>query len=517
MSHDPSPISYENVPYHGIALSSTHPNTLASLATLFDLRPAPVERCRLLELGCATGVNLLGMAAGLPTSRFVGVDRSPHQIALAQQRAAALGLTNVSFHALDILDIDETLGEFDYIVAYGVFSWVPRDVQERIFAIYRRHLAPNGVALVSYNTYPGWHMRGMVREMMLYHSQHFADARARIDQARGLLSFLTMATEKFGAQYPDVALYSQILAQEQESLNSRPDYYLAHEHLEGVNDPIYFSAFVERAAAHQLQYLADVRFAQMLPSTLPPTIAAVIDDIAPNAIAVEQYMDFLFNRAFRQSLLVHDTVELQRALRPETMDRFLISSELQRVTDGPADGLARFRLPQRQTTISVRSPLSIAALDHLAAIWPRPIPFAELVAAAQRVAPPGDESADPVQVLRELLVRCYMIETVELGLHAPAFAVAAGERPLASPLARLLAGEEGNIPTLRHDTIQLPPVARLLLPLLDGTRDRAALLAALAEMVETGVLAQDESGPQDMARLLETTLGHLAHVSLLLA
>ena len=31
------------------------------------------------------------------------------------------------------------------------------------------------MAYVSYNTYPGWHIRGMIRDMMCYHTRQFSD------------------------------------------------------------------------------------------------------------------------------------------------------------------------------------------------------------------------------------------------------------------------------------------------------------------------------------------------------
>jgi chemotaxis methyl-accepting protein methylase len=86
----------------------------------------------------------------------------------AQTSIAALGLRNLRIEHASIVDIDDTWGEFDYIICHGVFSWVERTVQEKILAIASRNLSANGIVYVSYNTYPGWHMREMVRDMMRY-------------------------------------------------------------------------------------------------------------------------------------------------------------------------------------------------------------------------------------------------------------------------------------------------------------------------------------------------------------
>src|SRR5262249_13699905 len=154
--------------------AQTHPDRLATVATLFGMRPAAVDCCRVLELGCAAGGNLIPMAQALPGSSFLGIDLSARQVAEGAKVVAALGLTNVALRRQRILDVDESWGTFDYILCHGVSSWVPAPVQDRILHICSANLAPAGVAYVSYNTYPGWHLSGMIRDMMCYHARRYA-------------------------------------------------------------------------------------------------------------------------------------------------------------------------------------------------------------------------------------------------------------------------------------------------------------------------------------------------------
>ena len=137
------------------------------------------------------GANLMPMAQDLPDCEFVGIDLSLKQIEEGQAAIKELGLTNIKLRHLSIVDVDDSFGKFDYIICHGVYSWVPHDVQEKILEIGRDHLTPNGVMYVSYNTYPGWHLRGVVREMMRYHVADFDSPQMKIKQARGLLDFLT--------------------------------------------------------------------------------------------------------------------------------------------------------------------------------------------------------------------------------------------------------------------------------------------------------------------------------------
>src|SRR5262249_46161253 len=155
--------------------------------TLFGMTPAPVEHCRVLELGCNDGYNLIAMAYGLPQSQFVGVDLAERPIAKGQDTIKELQLSNISLHQLNLLDAPTHLGNFDFIIAHGLYSWVPAEVCDKLLALCSAHLTEQGVAYISYNTYPGNHLRDLARGMMRYHAAHFPDPQQQIRQARALL------------------------------------------------------------------------------------------------------------------------------------------------------------------------------------------------------------------------------------------------------------------------------------------------------------------------------------------
>src|SRR5271169_6418311 len=181
------PTAYDEIPYPGSAFSRTHPDRLAVMAILFGMAPAPVARCRVLEIGCGDGGNLIPMAFGLPESSFTGVDLAESAIARGQELIGRLGLRNIQLRYLDLMDVDSGFPEFDYIIAHGVYSWVPPQVAEKILDICKSHLAEQGVAFVSYNTYPGGHLLDTIREMMQFHMRNIHIPRERLRQARELL------------------------------------------------------------------------------------------------------------------------------------------------------------------------------------------------------------------------------------------------------------------------------------------------------------------------------------------
>ena len=105
------------------------------MATLFGMSPPPLKGCRVLELGCANGANLLPMAISLPDATLRGIDLAPAQVDAGRGVIRSLNLTNVSLEAMSITDIDDDFGLYDYIICHGVYSWVPADVQEAILRV----------------------------------------------------------------------------------------------------------------------------------------------------------------------------------------------------------------------------------------------------------------------------------------------------------------------------------------------------------------------------------------------
>ena len=135
MSSPPLRSSYDEVPYPSRPYPQAHPDRLATVATLLGLTPAPADRCRVLELGCGSGGNLIPLALTLPGSTFVGIDLSGEQVAKGCEVIRALGLRNIQLRHLSILDVDDRFGTFDYVICHGVYSWVPAEVQAKILDV----------------------------------------------------------------------------------------------------------------------------------------------------------------------------------------------------------------------------------------------------------------------------------------------------------------------------------------------------------------------------------------------
>ncbi|MGD8938530.1 MAG: class I SAM-dependent methyltransferase, partial [Gammaproteobacteria bacterium] len=357
--------SYDEIPYKSSSFPQTHPDRLATIAHLFGLTPKPVTHCRVLELGCASGGNLIPMAYHLPKSEFIGIDLSARQTQEAQTTITDLQLSNIKIEQASIMDIDGSWGSFDYIICHGVYSWVANEVQDKILSVASENLDLNGIVYVSYNVYPGWHMRDMVRRMMHYHSNQFESSEQRIDQARALINFLASSTSTD-------SYYGALLQNELNLLQRCNDSYLFHEHLEEHNSPIYFYEFNERAKENNLQYLGESDFFTMINNRLPEEVSQTLEKISPDIIRREQYMDFLRNRFFRQTLLCHNHHALKRDISSEVLKQMLIASPLKpepELVDFSPNKNQIFRSPNG-FTINTDFPLTKAALTILSKNWP---------------------------------------------------------------------------------------------------------------------------------------------------
>ena len=297
---------------------------------------------------------------------------------------------------------------------------------------------------MSYDVLPGGHLREITRQMLRWHLRHVDDPGERIAQARALLAAIVEARPE-GDEMRSAA----------EHASQQGDPALFHDELAPHHEAVLFADFVAHAERHGLRFLAEADAFEMDASVLPDALRG-----AP-MLEREQYLDFFKGRMFRQTLLGHAGATA-REPGPEVVRGMLASTPARPVDE--KDGRVEFRGP-RGATLTTDHEQVKRAFVRLGEAWPAALPVAEL----------GDDPA-----VAETLQRAYAANLVRLHVWAPRLATAPGERPVASALARLQAAEGTRVTTLLHATVEVPDeLGRRLIRLLDGTRDRAALLAEL--------------------------------------
>jgi SAM-dependent methyltransferase len=476
--------SYQEIPYRTQAWASSRPSHLETIARLWGLEPSPVASCRVLELGCGDGGNLIPMALAHPESECLGVDLAKGHIDAGRALAERLGVRNVRLQAASFIDLDEPLGPFDYIIVHGLMSWVTPFLQQQLFATCRRLLAPQGVAMITYNTYPGWHLRGGLRDILLHYNRGVDDTRERLRRARELLAYLRDAVPKREAGYRE-----HVEAVESIASNPEREYYFAHEYLEDANHPFYFRDFVERAAREGLQYVADTEHVDTEIEGVSPDLETRAQGLAEDRIELLQLLDFARNRKFRQSLLCRGDAPLWAEPDVHRVEKMYLASFLKPVennADVASEAPLTFKSPNGRG-IEADEPLLKAALIRFSEQSIQPIAFDASVEWAYRrlgATPPADpgQRAEDRAGLCRILCQLFLLDMVELSASPPCWALEVSDRPEASPLVRLDAAQRRPTTSLRHRRLALDNerVCQVLV-LLDGSRDRRALLSELGE------------------------------------
>lgn len=294
--------SYNSFLYVSKPFSSTNINNLQAKAKMYGLKPVPLKGARVLELGASCGGNIVTQALYYPETTFTGIDLSGVQVKHGNDIINAIGLKNVTLLEKDILDIDESFGTFDYIIVHGIWSWVPDVVKDKILSICNVNLSDNGIAYVSYNTYPGWKRLEQLRDIMLY-SEKRAKDQDLLERTLYTKNVLKMVADTMNIDDRSRAQSAYKINNIHNVLNSN-DYYVAHEYLEAFNDPVYVSDFIDRARKQGCAYIGDEvlqrSFITWLADDVTNNIRALSHD---NYVDKEQFYDYVYDTQFRMSLL----------------------------------------------------------------------------------------------------------------------------------------------------------------------------------------------------------------------
>jgi hypothetical protein len=415
------------------------------IARLHGMHPPPVETARVLQIGGGDGLDAMALAAAFPRGDFVNFDIAAQPIARGRRWSEAAKLSNIRHEVLDILEAaDRLAGQFDYIIAHGIYAWVPDPVRAAVMPLIRRLLSPSGVAFVSYNCFPGAHSRIALREMMLHHVSHLTGPAERLAAVRTLL-------RSFAEAQPKDEPITAAMRREAAAALTQSDGLLFHDILNVFYAPQSLTATVHDAQLNQLKYLGEASGGGLDKGFVDADRTAIGEASLLHRL---QAMDYAKGRYFRASLFVRAEAEFSRAPVDTAVHTMWVRTEAKETQE------AVFNIGSR--SMRVGDARRAALLRSLSGSHPRWV-----------FVPDVAVDADMLAALRH-----YALEgVVELSSTPPPFSAFAPDRPRASALARMqVAQNMRTVVTLDHRLIEFAdePLRRLLL-LLDGTRDRAAL------------------------------------------
>ena len=293
---------YSELGYKSMPFPYTTPATLEAYAALVGISAPNPKTARVLELGATYGGNIISQALFNPDATFVGIELSQEQVEKGNEVIANAGLTNVSLIQSDIASIGSEIGTFDYIIAHGVYSWVDDGVKDALLRLIDEHLAEDGIAYVSYNTYPGWHTMEEVRQLMMFSNRDKTQFNHKEKVLHGKMIGSIVGSQIL--KYDNLKERNSKFLGALRSVMQKDEYYVGHDHLEPNNDPVYFYQFNDHLGAHNLAYLCDADLTLSMVRSFDADIADMLDKLAPNDhVAQEQYLDFMLDTTFRKSII----------------------------------------------------------------------------------------------------------------------------------------------------------------------------------------------------------------------
>jgi SAM-dependent methyltransferase len=444
--------AYDLVPFRSTSVPGADYRRIEVIARLFGVPAAPCAQARILELGCGTAANLIALALEHPRTCFIGCDLSRNALASAQRLVDHLGLKNVELRHIDICDVDDGWGSFDYIVCHDVFSWVGPDVGQKILAIQKRNLASHGVGYVSFDALPGWQLHGIARDMMQYHAAGLSDPQQAVDHARAMLAM--------GAAVQDQneGPYAALLREEYFLLSRISDEQLYHLAFTEHHRPFYLHEFIRLLDEAGLQFLGDSDPTRLFGPRDPAAVRAFLDQLPQSD--QQQYSDFLVNCTCHGALMCHRDVRIRS--RPD--EEVLRDCWISRTTAARDEWVARKALTDE-------------VLCYLDETRPEFVAFRDLV---------QSESAPMADFLD-----AYAAGLIDVALAPRRLSGHISDRPTVSPLVRLQAKESATVTNQRCEPVRLTDLARYVVTLLDGAHSMSDVVESVGQEINAGRAGND--------------------------
>ncbi|CAM3184223.1 methyltransferase regulatory domain-containing protein [Streptobacillus ratti] len=315
--------SYDSIPYISKSFKKCQPLYLKTIMKMLSFETTDLNKMKVLEIGCSFGGNIIPIAISNPDSEIIGLDLSKVQIDEGNEIIEKIGLKNIKLYHKNILEYNNEFGKFDYIICHGVFSWVPDEVKEAILKVVKSSLTENGVAVISYNTYPGWKRIDIARDLMLFSIENLNDRLVNVnDQDKVEIG---KSAIRF---YLNNSIVDENMKSVLENVLDKDSHYLYHEYFEKYNDPMYFYEFYKMLGKYDLIHVVDSSMSNSYPNFSQEIKNAINNECGENRIAKEQYYDFLRNTQFRTSIITHrensDKINLTDEILLEKLDEIYV-------------------------------------------------------------------------------------------------------------------------------------------------------------------------------------------------
>lgn len=483
--------SYDKLPYDRLPFEETEPDFLRALAFLHGFEAADAYTARVLELGCAQGGNLIPMAARYPQGEFVGIDLSLSQVEEGQAFIAKAGLNNIRLLHGDIAELPDDLGTFDFIIAHGVYSWVPDPVRLALLSACRRLLRPDGIAYVSFNVEAGWRRYSQLRALLIQQDRPELLPTQRVEQARGYLHELS---------YDD-----KLMQKEVDYLKTASASYLFHEYLTEFNKAHSFGQLIDEVSRHGLRYLGEAgpRRARV---ELKNEQELSAQERHQRWLEAEARLDEALSMRFRRALLVRDDAPLPHPMATEQLKSLSFSAELMsdEELDFEAFGEQQF-IGHGGENFPVQHPLLKTMLVVLSSAFPHVLSHGEAVSHALKLAREYGYRGEADDDFQGALLDLIQLHGIRPHRAIPVTMDANADRPRVSELVRLQATSPGwPVTNSFHRALDVDEWGRKLLAVMDGNRSVEELVTFMRKaLAEADIHASQEQVAEHVQNYLD--------------
>lgn len=277
--------------------ASTSPSRISWLALLKGLK-SEKNNFRYLDLGCGQGVSLIHMAALHPDAQFVGVDFIPEHIAHGRDLAKRAGIQNILFIEGDFAELAKEahlLGEFDYVIAHGITTWVSPEVREALFKLSSSTLKPGGLMYNGYNTYPGWLEMAPFQHLVSLFTNK-SNGKNSIQLAKKFFKAMHDAKSPIYEHFPK-------LSDRLDKLDDLNLSYLMQEYNNKYWAPVYSDQMLSTARNYKLNYVGSVDLVENYDVFIPPALLNIINS-EEDVIQRESIRDSVLATGFRRDVYV---------------------------------------------------------------------------------------------------------------------------------------------------------------------------------------------------------------------
>lgn len=501
MTNQKDVTSYDELPYPSYTFPKTHPDRLATLATLHGLTPARPSKCRYLELGCGDGTNIVSSASVFADSEFLAIDLSERHIERATKTASELGVINARFLAADIVNVTASdIGQFDYVVAHGLFSWVPDNVRDHVLDLMSECLVENGIGYISYHTYPGCYLRKPGWDLMRLRGSKIDDSLQKVEAGKQILSFVKSEAAAGTLQsYLFHQLHSEVCARHPENV--------FHDDLAEFNRPYYFLEFAELINKHGLRFMCE---ADLGGSNLSQSVREELEKLTDDPLELEQYIDFIEFATFRMSLICKKSANISTTPQSSAIRGLHVRTNLRLASDVSTingETTAKFSMPDGRS-ININHPLTKSVLFSLGSANTAASEIEDLISSSY---------GDPGQTFGFLL-QLHKMDLIDLFSEPPKAATSPGQFPKARNFVRWQAANGCDSMTsiygvnIRFDN----DLVREMVILLDGSRDRTSIVNDLIEVLRVDEKDRAAAAAQ-LPGIVDTNLNSFADLGLLIA